>query len=309
MFSLFLYLLVTFLSGYFAIERIGLFSLRPLSTINIIHSLPFLAGLTGLFILVSFYILSNNRISGLRRWSYLVAMSLIISGLLVSYFTGFYVEVIITEGQGFYSGHDEYLSIYKGKFARPPEIGIKLEKLSPEFSKDSDEIKRLRGEFLYFRKGGGQTRIVITNRMPRLVNGMMFMIKGFGYSPRFVLKSKGGKVLFSSFVYMRLFPEGNEDFFRLLSPHTYYLRYYPSRTDKPFRLRIVRNKDIVFNDDIRLSEEVPFDNGVISFEEVRKWTRLLIIRDWGKIISVVGAILILLTLLPQKLALRKCKFL
>jgi len=299
-----------FLAGYFIIERIGLFDVRPLSNIQIIYSIPFLTGSLFFLIMAILYLLSDRRGSRFRRWAYLVAVSLIVSGLWVSYFTRFSTEVVITEGQAFYSGDDRYIqkSIYKGRFARVPDIDIRLIRLSPEFSNDGSKVNALKGEFIYFSKAGEQEEIVITNGLPRFIDGIMVRIKDFGYSPRFVLKSKDGKVLHSSFVYMRLFPEGNEDFFRLLSPHTYYLRYYPSRNEV-LRLRIIRNKDIVFNRDIRLHEDAPFDNGRISFEEVRSWTRLSISRDWGAIISLAGIIILLFTFLTKKLARRKCKFL
>jgi len=302
-----MYLLGGFLSGYFIIEKTGIFDVSSLSTINIIHSLPFLTGSTTLFVILFLYILTSRRTLRLRGWLYLFGISLIVSGLWVGYLTGLYAEVVITEGQGFYSGHDEVIYKYKGKFATLPDIGIKLDKLNPEFNRGHDKIKRLQGEFIYFRKDRTQTKVVITERLPGLIDGMVLRIKDFGYSPRFVLKSEDGVVLTSSFVYMRLFPEGKEDYFRLLSPHTYYLRYYPSQ--ELFRLRIVRNKDIVFNRNIGLHEEASFDNGKISFEEVRRWTRLSITRDWGMIISLTGTILLSFTFLTKKLALRKRRFL
>ena len=120
----------------------------------------------------------------------------------------------------------------------------------------------------------------------------MLKLKGFGYSPRYELKSKTGDVLDTSFVYMRLFPPGSEGFFRLLSPLTYYLRYYPEGKDsikEPLlRLRIVRNKDVVLNRDVKISEDVDFENSRISFEEVRMWTKLSVKRDWGEMVMISG---------------------
>ena len=127
---------------------------------------------------------------------------------------------------------------------------------------------------------------------PKLIEGAMFRIKDFGYSPRYELRAKTGKVLDSSFVYMELFPPGNEGQFRLLSPLTYYVRYFPGGNNdikEPLiRLRIVRNKDIVLNRDVRLSEDASFENSVISFEEVRMWTRLSVKRDWGEVLALAG---------------------
>jgi len=305
---------IAFLTGYFVIEKVGLFDIRPLPNIEIIYSMPILIGSLFLLIMVFLYLLSNRRGSKFKRWAYLVAVFLIVSGLWGSYLTRFSVEVVLTEGQDFYSGHDGYIqkSLYKGRLTRIPDIGIKLIKLSPRFSDDGNRVKGLKGEFIYFNNTGGQKEIVITNGIPRFLDGMMVRIRDFGYSPRFVLKSEEGAILQSSFVYMKLFPEGNEDSFRLLSPHTYYLRYYPSGDDgieEPlFRFRIVRNKDIVFNRNIKLSEEIAFDNGRISFEEVRRWTKLSIKRDWGEVMAFTGVVLIVLTLLIQNLHLQHLSF-
>ncbi|MEF9427487.1 MAG: hypothetical protein L0956_10115, partial [Candidatus Mariimomonas ferrooxydans] len=134
----------------------------------------------------------------------------------------------------------------------------------------------------------------LTDGLPRLIGGVWFQLKDFGYSPRYALKAKDGRVLGSSFMYMRLFPPGSEDYFRLLSPLTYYLRYYPEgrhdRTEPLFRLRVVRNKDIVYNGDISVSEEASFENSRLSVEEVRMWTRLSIKRDWGELLLFIGLI-------------------
>jgi hypothetical protein len=46
----------------------------------------------------------------------------------------------------------------------------------------------------------------------------------------------------------------------------------------------------VFNGSVNLTENVPIENSRISFEEVRMWTRLSIVHDWGMFFAFCGMI-------------------
>jgi hypothetical protein len=228
---------------------------------------------------------------------------LLISGLWASYLTRFSGELILTEGQTFYSGHDDYIreTFYRGRFSRVPDIGMKLENIIPSFSNDSTHVDGLKSTFQLISKDKADSGdINLTDGFPKIIDGTFFTIGDFGYSVRYALKSEEGRLLDSSFIYMKLFPPGSEDNFRLLSPLTYYVRYYPGGAEEEnephIGLRIVRNKDIVFNDKVKLSEEVSYENSRISFEEVRMWTRLSITHDRGVIPALCGIILGLLLL-------------
>jgi hypothetical protein len=230
-------------------------------------------------------------------WFSVVTALLLIAGLWLSYLTRFSVVVVLTEGQTFYSGHrqSEPESVYTGRFATVPDLGVKLEKLNPEFSIDGKDLRGLRGKVVTYSKQAQSTsEHELTSGFPAMVSGTWMKLGDFGYSPRYALKSKEGRVLDSSFIYMRLFPPGSEDSFRLLSPLTYYVRYYPAEkdggSDPVVRLRIVRNKDIVFNDTVQLSEDISFENSRIAIEEVRMWTKLTIVRDWGLVLALIGII-------------------
>jgi len=205
---------------------------------------------------------------------------------------------VLTEGQTFYSDHNDYIpeTLYRGRFSTMPDIALKLDKVIPLFSNDGRKLKSLKGRFeLIGKENKSPEEFIMTDGMPTLIDGSLFRIKDFGYSPRFALKSKDGEILDSSFMYMKLFPPGNEDYFRLLSPLTYYVRYYPESNDgttEPLLgLRIVRNKDIVFNENIQLAEDAVFENSRISFEEVRHWSILSITNDRGVILYMPGLIL------------------
>jgi hypothetical protein len=296
--KLFFVFVLAFGAGFFTVERTGIFSEYPLSNSEVFYSVPMLSASVLLLIITILSALRNFRKLRINGWVSVVSIMLMVSGLWLSYLTRFSLEVVLTEGQSFSLNRDDYAPDlqYKGRFARTPVFGIKLEKLSPEFSEDGRSIKSLAGKFLYRGEGDNDEKgIEITDGVPEFIGSVLLKIGDFGYSPRYVLKSEKDVTIDSSFVFMRLFPGGSEDYFRLLSPMTYYVRYFPSPDNsksKPFlKVRIVRNKDIVINRDVMLGEEISYENAKISFEEVKMWTRLSIKRDWGEVLSFIGMII------------------
>ena len=292
---------VAFAFCYFTIEKIGFFSDSPLSNLEIIYSVPMLSASIVLLIVAIISFLKNLKKSGIREWVKILSVLLIVSGFWLSYLTRFSGEVVLTEGQTFYSGHNDYIpeTVYRGRFSTIPDIALKLDKVIPSFSSDGQKITSLKASFeLTGKESKEPEEFIITDGLPSFIDGSLFRIRKLGYSPRYALKSKEGKVLDSSFMYMKLFPPGSEDNFRLLSPLTYYIRYYPSdhdgSTEPLIGLRIVRNKDIVFDDKIKLVEEAVFENSRISFEEVRNWSILSIIYDRGVMLYIPGFILAVL---------------
>jgi hypothetical protein len=292
---------VAFAFCYFTIEKIGFFSNSPLLSLEIIYSVPMLSASIILFIVAIISLLKNHKKSGSREWIKFLSVLLIVSGFWLSYLTRFSGEVVLTEGQTFYSGHNDYIpeTVYRGRFSTIPDIALKLDKVIPSFSSDGQKLTSLKASFeVAGKESKDADEFIITDGLPRLIDGSLLRIKKLGYSPRYALKSKEGKVLDSSFMYMKLFPPGSEDNFRLLSPLTYYVRYYPyghdGGTEPLIGLRIVRNKDIVFDDKIKLVEDAVFENSRISFDEVRHWSILTITHDRGVMLYIPGFILAVL---------------
>jgi len=238
-----------------------------------------------------------------RGWLLVLTVILLISGLWASYLTRFSGEVVLTEGQTIQSGQNVYVpaTLYRGRFSTVPDVGITLNKIIPSFSSDGTEIRGLRGEFTFIKKDRETPEeFVLTSRLPKLIGESWYGMKEYGYSPRYTLKSKVGRILDSSFMFMKLFPHGSEDNLRLLSPLTYHVRYYPEGKEdikEPLiGLRIVRNKDVVFNSTVKLSEDVAFENSRISFDEVRQWSKLVIHHDPGAFLYIPGVILACLSI-------------
>jgi uncharacterized membrane protein YhaH (DUF805 family) len=227
--------IVTFGVVYFITERAGLFSASPPTNLEVLYSRPMLVSSVVLLVITIILAIKKFRALGVKGWVLVLSVLLMVGGLWMSYLTRFSVEVILTEGQTFITGRDEYIrgSLFRGRFAKLPVFQIRLEELSSEFSEDNRSISGLRGKFVYFGKDNRNPEdFVITDRLPKLFDNIFFKIRDFGYSPRYALKTTEGRMIDSSFIYMNLFPEGSEDFFRLFSPLTYYIRYY-SHHDKP----------------------------------------------------------------------------
>ncbi len=280
---------------YYAVEKAGIFSAYPKTDIEILYSFPIL--FVSLAIMLIIAVSAFRKVKSLSAWDWLGVASiiLIVSGLWLGHFTRFSAEVVLTEGQDFYTGHADYLpgTFYRGIFSKPPDFSIRIENLSPSFSDDGTSLSKLKGKIRFFSpKSKEPVEYVFTDGLPKLIEGTMFRLNDFGYSPRYALKSKEGKVLDSSFVFMDLFPPGSEGYFRLLSPLTYYIRYFPDGKDDInealLQVRIVRNKDVIMNRDVKISEDITFENNRMSFEEVRMWTKLSIKRDWGEAATFGG---------------------
>lgn len=296
------YLSMGFLAGYYGLSMSGAVSaLPPASHYVVISSQVFLV--TALVAAISGAFAFWHMGRGMRRWLGIGGLTLAVIGVWASANFAFYGEAVVTEGQYIVSTASPYdpLTQYKGKFARVPVFCIDLTTLTPEFTPDGMGIKGLAGQFqLGYKSTDDMKPVTIKDSgFPKLLDPFTWLtIKDFGYSPRYVLKSQAGQELESSFVFMRLFPPGTEDYFRLITPITYYVQHYPKGTDKMkaqhFHVRIARNKDIIFNDRIVPGQDMSHDNAYISFDEVRQWTKLVVRRDPGALSTIAGLLMIVI---------------
>jgi hypothetical protein len=286
--------LLSFSVFFWIIEKSGLFSSSKASNIEILHSMPFIVSVSVMLSILFVFVIKKGL---LRKYMLIVvgiSIALMVSGLWTSYFTRFSAEAVITEGQSVRFEHivGTEGSIYRRKYSRAPGFDIILEKLVPIFGDDKRSLRSLMGDLTVLTKNKSDSRkLVLTSGSFRWTDGYILRINDFGYSPRYILRQMNRKILDSSFVYMDLFPPGREDYFRLLSPITYYLSYDPDMKkieNSLIRVRIARNKDIIARQQVKLNEEVRFDNGIISFPEVRMWTKISVTRDIGIVIFISG---------------------
>jgi len=293
----YIYIAVVSFATVFALLLLsGIFSASRPALHGVINSIPlymcsFVLLLT---VLAHVFFGSSGRI--LARVPLLLSLLLLAAGYWVGGLMSFSLEAVITEGQSVVipDTQGSFRPLYVGKYAKLPPMSLMLLELNPEFSADGNSIESLSGSFVVSPHEGKEFDVVLDMDGSFSARGYSLSMEGFGYSPRYVLNS-GGKVLDSSFVYMRLFPCGGEDFFRLLSPLTYYLSYHPEGVESEyFHVRVARNKDLVFDGDVFLGEAFSFENATMSIPEVRRWTKLRVEGNPGRPYLAAGLMLLLL---------------
>ena len=247
-------LVLCFGLSYYLIERIGLFSSAPVTVLDVLYSIPFLSASLLFLIATLVTTIKTGRNMKISGWIYVTAVMLLIAGLWLSYFTRFSGEAVVTEGQTFYSGHRDYVpeTMYRGLFAQVPDIGLKLDELIPEISRDQKDLKGLKGTFsLFSANSDGKRDVVISSGLPSFLDGAFFRIRDMGYSPRYVLKS-GEIVLDDGDI--RSTPDGRE---YIVKPH------YDPGTDEFIRPLFEDNYTMAF-------ENYPVEMERIDHPEIRE---------------------------------------
>lgn len=288
--SRFAFLAAAFALTYLLAETTGLFRLHPATLREACLAIPFLVALT-LLALALLYRIARLRPLRVRHFLCAAGICLIPLGLWISHYTCFSGDLVVTEGQGFEGRIHEYHpgSIQRGRFARLPQVALRLEKLHAPPSGGT------RGEvFLLDRPSGAWQKLSVGGVIPSYSRGRMLRISEVGYSLRYALKGKDGSPLDTGWAALKLYPPGREDFFRLITPHAFNVRYLPTAADgRVLAVRISRNKDLLFSDRVRLNKEVPFDNGLISFDDVRMWARINLVVDRGAPVMAAGLLFLL----------------
>jgi len=304
----------SFVPAYGVLRISGLFTAQTTTLIRVLHELSPQIALLLFIVAVVCSIALEWGVSAEKSLLYL-RMGLIImaAGLILSSFVRMEGKIILTEGQTFSGTAAEYVdsTLYLGKMARLPRFSLEAGAVShserTEFSFGGGDAVSAS-----YRYGESPVRqIAVRSAFPTFSDGLRLKVVRFGYSPRYRISGQDNEVLEESFVSLGVFPPGNEDSFGVLSlPHVFYLRYYPSGIDegsgnkdgagvasKPqFFLRLTRNYDILFRGPVRLHEVIRFEREGISFEEVRKWVELSVVRDYGMTLFFAGCFLVSISL-------------
>ncbi len=289
------FFILAYMFSYFLIEWAGLFTAGRPPLHAVLLSGPMVAAAVALLLVVLSASVKNFKRFGASRWLGVTSVFLVVTGLIVSYLTGFKTQIVLTEGQRYvYVAGEEPESGYAGKLSGMGDFMIGLKEVSSGIDGVGKKIGPTKGLFLFqTRDMNSPLSIDISDGLPEAIKGMFFSIEEVGYSPRFAIR-KAGKALDSAFVSLRVYPFGREDYFRSLSPHTFYVRYDPQHledgAEKPFKVRIARNKDILHNGYVGIREGIKFEDATISFEELRMWTKISIRRDFGIPIVFAGVI-------------------
>jgi len=248
---------------------------------------------------------SERRPATLLLW---LGVLLMASGLVASSYVRFEGRILLTEGQQFSGADEEYAegSVVRAKRAAVPRFAMAAREVAPRLSKSGLIAERIVLHASYQHAGGQRREVEIGSLLPTFLDGMFLRARRFGYAPLFRITGNAGEVLEESFFSLAVFPPGAEDSIRLMhTPHTYYVQYYPQGTgpaadaaagvpaagDPVFRLRVARNLALLYNGTMRLREKVLIESTSVSFEQVRKWAELSVVRDHGIVLFSAGAFL------------------
>ena len=296
--------------AYLLSEKTGLFRELPATWREALHSMPSrmfsLSFLLLALVSIGTAIKTSAGRERIGRVLYHCSVLVLAAGLWTSYFTRFEGKAILAEGETFNAFPGDYVreSVFWSTRSKFPQVGITLRKLYPETADDAKRLVRVNADILYAgRTTGHVLEGMLGSRLPLISDWTMVNITDFGYMPKYVLYDLAGRELESNNVYLKIYPAGAEEYFRTqFLGYLFYVRCYPDYIDTDgmpasasaipknpvFNLRIVRNKDIVYNGLVRPTEKIRFDNVVIALPEVKMWVEISFVRDLGIPVAAAG---------------------
>lgn len=306
-------------------ERLGLFRAQPATIREVLNSYPFMVAATLLSVALVWNVLSRctaSRSDRIVRGFIVAGLVLIPAGLWASYFLHFQATAIRMERQDFLAlpGEYEEFSVRKGPRAKTSSIGLYINHIDfrkvPLLGTPLPEVD--------VRYISNTAKSLVTTTIsplkPLFSDWTMVRISGVGYSVAYAINDQTKREIDRTYIPLKLFPPGSEDFF---SPkdlgYYWHLRYYPdyvdengkasSRSLEPknpmFGVRVVRNKDIIFNGLLSLSNTLQIERVLFNIKDVRPCVEITFIRDPGIPVLLSGLFLTLAGLLAQILYRRK----
>jgi hypothetical protein len=240
---------------------------------------------------------------------YLVSIITLCVALWVSAYTHFEGDLVRTEGETFNAFPSEYLqqTMFFSSRQSLPQVGMTFTKVRP--SESGGGLDRIEADVLYAgRTTDGVLHGTLSSSKYFISDWALARIVDFGYSVRFSLLNVNERELESAMLPLKTYPPGTEDKFEATFPgYQFYVQVYPDYLDqngKPasktillnnpaIRLRITRNKDIVYNDILEQGKKLRFDNLIITFPETSYWVEVRMVRDLGLPVAAGGALLLI----------------
>ncbi len=300
-------IIASFVPVYLLVALSGIFSLSPPPLSAVIYSMPINICSIVILLTVTVDVLFRPRQAGksdITAWIALAAVVLLCAGLWMGGLMGYSMRTVITEGQtvGLPDAAVRGLGGYTGKYARMPKMSVTLNELLPEFNAMGNRLDGLLAKMQVAKDGQEGLEINVKKGISLNPFGVRIAIDDFGYSPRYEMHDGRGDMIDSSFVFLNLFPPGQEDYYRLLAPLTYYLRYYPQGdgtddSDEPIlNVIVARNRDIAYKEKVDLGELFGYENARMIFPEIRQWTVLEVSGNPGSPLIWAGGILALMAI-------------
>jgi hypothetical protein len=310
-----IFLTITF-AFYAVVEKTGIFRVEPSSMRQVFHSVPvkIFSILIALNALTGMVFTALNREIKRKAGFILFSLSLVFltAGIWVSAQTCFEGRTQIVEDNSFTAFPTQYIkeTLYMMENAKMPQVGLTVTDIRPELSGEKDKLKEVTAGVLYTSRTTDKIhRGTLSSKWPLITDWTLVRIADFGYSVHYILMDLGEKQLENREVNMKLFPPGAEEFFDVMfMGYMFHVRLYPDYVDNDgrpdsvsaypenpvFNLRIVRNKDIVFNGLLEPTNKLRFDNNVITLPGVKMWIEVELVRDLGLPIAAAGMFLMVI---------------
>lgn len=231
-----------------------------------------------------------------------LSLIVIMGGFSATSLFGFKAYVTQTEGQTITESHDSYAEIYEGNlfFENHKFFHLRLDSVKRTFDRGflTDIVLRAVVE-----ENGSEIEREIRINQPLTHRGVEFVVKDFGYTPRFrLVEKKTGREVLSSYVNIAAGP----DFFDVPGEG---LRIYtrlqggakpPSAKPGVFGVYgdVVRFKveradarggwKFLVKGKLRKDRPVDVDGYELRFDDVRSWVLFRVVRDPGRTVSFLG---------------------
>lgn len=230
----------------------------------------------------------------------------LIGGLLILY-TRFTGHLMLTEGQVFNADLKQFRKINREpKIMKAlPAVGINLERVSTHYEKDAAMKKYVTTDLdvkMQISYKNTIDDVVVRINQPVNLGALSILAEQIGVSPLFVLRSSEGKELDGGYINLNVLHGGEDSFQFEGSPYTYFIKLYTDYAVKDgveqslskelknlmVRIRIEKEKKVVYEGRMGMGERVSFDAYSLSFEHIRYWVDFLVIREYGDIPLFMG---------------------
>lgn len=236
----------------------------------------------------------------------------LISALLLSY-TRFSGKLALTEGQYFENDIRQFHAISKKPriMQELPSLGLLLDKVYPSY--EEGVPTELTVELKVNYRGVVKNEVVGVNR-PIRRGALSIIPESIGVSPLFVARDLSGREIDGAYVSLKVL-NGQEDSFRFGwdKKHTFHVLFFPDYTveggvektkslelRKPaLKLAALREGFPVYEGTLMTGEKADLGLYTISFEDVRYWVDLIIVREYGKTPLIMGFALALVGLVMR----------
>ena len=216
---------------------------------------------------------------------------LLVGGLLVFY-TRTVGTILVTEGDSFSAGTQNFLALSRSYLDRAPDISFRVAKITPVFKKE--ELLSLKTILEVYRDGRTYRKDIDINH-PAVLGDTSVLIMDVGVSPLIRL-TRNGEVLMDSYVgSLGLLKGKTEDFEFPGTDINLNFIYYPdyvledgrkrTRSLQPlnptFHIALSRGWDELFKGMIRVGETIHLDGLSFSVTDIRYHGKFLIVQEKG----------------------------